>query len=108
MSRYIDADALIKHIKNMQWKMTSAAEITKFLFLTTVEEAPTADVVEVRHGEWETIPDCQPNRLLAYRHICSECKNTYKDLNCHGHNYCHWCGAKMDGERRTNDEKTIS
>ena len=68
---------------------------------------PTADVVEVRHGEWETIPDCQPNRLLAYRHICSECKNTYKDLNCHGHNYCHWCGAKMDGERREGNEGQV-
>ena len=47
MSRYIDADALIKHIKNMPWKMTSAAEISKSIFLSTVEEAPTADVVEV-------------------------------------------------------------
>ena len=60
------------------------------------------DVVEVVHGEWETIPDYQPHKLITYRHICSVCKNTYKDLNCHGHNYCHWCGAKMDGERSEN------
>lgn len=43
--RYIDADKLIEHINNMPWKMDSAAEITKFIFLSTVEEAPTADVV---------------------------------------------------------------
>ena len=43
--RYIDADKLIEHINNMPWKMDSASEITKFIFLSTVEEAPTADVV---------------------------------------------------------------
>lgn len=47
MSRYIDADALTTHIKNMPWKMTSVAEIARGIFLLTVEEAPTADVVEV-------------------------------------------------------------
>ena len=45
MARYIDADKLIEHIKNMPWKMDSASEITKFIFLSTVEEAPDADVV---------------------------------------------------------------
>ena len=58
-----------------------------------------AEIKRLRaEGEWETIPDCQPNRLLSYRHACSVCGNVYKDLNCHGHNYCHWCGAKMKGE----------
>lgn len=47
MARYIDADMLLEHIKNMPWKMDSAAEITKGIFLSTVEEAPTADVAEV-------------------------------------------------------------
>lgn len=45
MARYIDADKLIEHINNMPWKMDSASEITKFIFLSTVEEAPTTDVV---------------------------------------------------------------
>jgi hypothetical protein len=45
MARYIDADKLIEHIKNMPWKMDSASEITKLIFLSTVEEAPAADVV---------------------------------------------------------------
>ena len=48
-------------------------------------------------GEWETIPDYQPNKLIAYRHICSECKTTYKDIRPHGHKFCHECGAKMKG-----------
>lgn len=54
-----------------------------------------SDVVEIRHGEWETIPDYSRS-LPTYRHICSVCKTTYKDIRSHGHNYCHVCGAKMD------------
>lgn len=48
-------------------------------------------------GEWETIPDYQPDKLITYRHICSECKTTYKDVRSHGHKYCHECGAHMKG-----------
>ena len=95
--RYIDADALLNNLPD---DLPYKASVKRVLI-----QAPTENVVEVRHGEWETMPDCQPNRLLAYRHICSECKNTYKDLNCRGHNYCHWCGAKMDGERREENER---
>jgi hypothetical protein len=92
MSRYIDAELI-----------PFSRDYSRFVATEDdVDSVPTADVVEVVHGEWETIPDCQPDRLLAYRHICSVCKTTYKDLNCHGHNYCHWCGAKMDGERSEN------
>jgi rubrerythrin len=48
-------------------------------------------------GEWETIPDYQPNKLIACRHICSVCKTFYKDIRPHGHKYCPNCGAKMKG-----------
>ena len=62
----------------------------------------SSDVVEVRHGEWETIPDYS-HALTTYRHICSECKTVYKDVRPHGNNFCHICGAKMDGERKENE-----
>lgn len=55
---------------------------------------PTADVVEVKHGEW-----------IAYRNpvevvfICSECKYRYffadPEEECE-YNFCPHCGAKMD------------
>lgn len=98
MSRYIDADKLTFSRVRIIHPDGTAGGWNAVVMSSVINNAPTADVVEVRHGEWETIPDCQPNRLLAYRHICSVCKTTYKDLNCHGHNYCHWCGAKMDGK----------
>ena len=47
-----------------------------------------ADVVEVRHGEWEVWGLCNPK--------CSLCKN----YNYAKDRYCPNCGAKMDGERR--------
>ena len=67
--------------------------------LSIIKAVPTADVVEVRHGRWETTPDYS-HSLTTYRHICSECKTFYKDIRPRGHNFCHVCGAKMDGERK--------
>lgn len=93
--RYIDADALIAHIKNMPWKMTSAAEISKSIFLSAVEEAPTADVVEVVR--------------------CKDCKycNTYMSWNNRKYLGCTYNGliTEIDadhycshGERREENE----
>lgn len=63
---------------------------------------PAADVVEMRHGKW-----C----LVEYEYLtCDKCGNWYytgcestaeaKENLRNGDtpNYCHHCGAKMDGE----------
>ena len=78
--------------------------------LTTIEEAPAADVVEVRHGEWIvdawdgekdiTIPYQKHEHTDPY---CSICKShALLDGAEFGvaSNYCPNCGAKMDGERK--------
>lgn len=91
---------MIENIKNMPWKITPAAEISKGIFLQTVEEAPAADVVEVRHGYWKWETKIEPqaqNRL--YCSICdNEClsKGDYYVKS----KYCPHCGARMDGERK--------
>ena len=60
-----------------------------------VHYTPTADVVEVKHGEW--IEDS----LVDDASICSLCGYTdYRfnyDRDERGSNYCPHCGAKMDG-----------
>ena len=57
-----------------------------------LDNIPTADVVEVVHGYWEeVIGDIR----------CSVCKISQD--NGHKHNYCPECGAKMDGERRSEE-----
>lgn len=54
-------------------------------FLAICDNLPTADVVEVRHGEW-----------IGHEGY-EECNNCHhKALFCH--KYCPNCGAKMDGK----------
>ena len=49
---------------------------------------PSADVAPVRHGRWEVVDAEEPRR-----YGCSECRR----LSWYMENYCHFCGAKMDG-----------
>ena len=59
--------------------------------LDLICSAPTVDAVEVVHGRWQYWADG-----LAR---CPVCGYEYTDyLECK--NYCHNCGAVMDGERR--------
>lgn len=55
------------------------------------ENTPTADVVEVKHGEWVINSD-------GYYPYCSICETEPK--NGVMSKYCPECGAKMDGERK--------
>ena len=50
---------------------------------------PTADVVEVVHGEWKEHP------LVTGVVYCSNCGNRRDSVSGA---YCSWCGAKMDGK----------
>lgn len=51
-----------------------------------MEKIPTADVAEVKHGEWQR----QKN---GFYFVCSVCGKAAATKG----NYCHSCGAKMDG-----------
>ena len=66
-------------------------------FLNGIEDA---DVVEVRHGEWIIKIDEYGNEYM----MCSYCEDefypAYEDTVDSTPNYCHTCGAKMDGERK--------
>jgi hypothetical protein len=99
MSRYIDADKL----KEECYKFTNDVSRSAMAFVQgQINAAPTADVVEVRHGRWETEFAWSYGYDDHHRLTCSECglsftedarrKNEYK--------YCYQCGAKMDGERK--------
>ena len=54
-----------------------------------IETLPTADVVEVKHGEW--IENGIQDSVLSK---CSVCGISY---GAYTFNYCPECGAKMDG-----------
>ena len=90
--RYIDADALLSKLpEDLPYK----ASVKRVLI-----QVPTADVVEVRHGYWETRYSKHIDHLgefLKYDgDFCSICGTLGYGK------YCFECGAKMDGERNEN------
>ena len=94
MSRkYIDADALLKALCTVSAPTPSESWIVEKC-IDKVNEQPTADVVEVRHGEWKK--SSPYNRFMN----CSVCGFGQDHTTF---NYCPHCGAKMDGERRLNN-----
>lgn len=96
MSRYIDADKLgigradPKIFNNPEYAngWNSAIEI--------IDKAPTADVKEVKHGQWNTVYDgsiLEHYNSDVYSLTCSICGNTEKHIS----KFCPSCGARMDG-----------
>ena len=96
MSRYIDADALIE-----DFRYCGADEGLIKAIIHRVNLAPTADVVEVRHGEWKT-PTTINGRAFNVPH-CSVCEGIPCGVD-ENTKFCPNCGAKMDGERRSENE----
>lgn len=87
MARYIDADKLVTrpNIGNNSSR-TMWMNVERI-----VNEAPTADVVKVRHGKWiwkELYGE------IGYMLVCSECEES--EGACEKFDYCPNCGAKMD------------
>ena len=57
-----------------------------------IDRIPTADVVEVKHGEWKSFE-------IPHMMRCSECGVSDLDILRTTFAFCPHCGAKMDGER---------
>ena len=95
MSEYIERGALIELAKH-QWcescreagadgnGIGCRACVVAYV-IEEIEDAPAADVVEVKHGDWWGIG----NMLM-----CTVCHKEFYEPT----NYCPNCGAKMDGE----------
>ena len=93
--RYIDADALLTKQKTIELPDPNGGEYhIDIIHAYDVKYAPTADVVEVRHGTWYHGTDHG-----AVYAKCSACGRKM-NYSCYGYAYCALCGAKMDGKRR--------
>lgn len=102
---YIEREALLKDISESvvfsvregqpSLEIRGANKITG-----RIKAAPIADVVEVKHGYWKQNPYC---KRIYYCSICGrhieDCTGNYKEH----FPYCH-CGAKMDAERKCEDD----
>lgn len=104
MARYIDADKLLKNVKDatpMNWTNSEAeiqAQLDWKCCIALIKNQPTADVAEVKHGEW----------IGEYEETCSECGRSISEILDDGSYYstefnikefiaCPYCGAKIDG-----------
>ena len=112
MAEYIEREALVAKLNDIAKEYlldghTStilAAGVVVDIKDTVIMEQPTADVVEVRHGEWveKTEPlgwsdaNCIECSACGESWITDEelCVDDYK----YGWRYCPHCGAKMDGK----------
>lgn len=93
MARYIDADkADVERISCFYGAECRIEDVKEWL-----DEQPTADVQEVKHGEWIYHPE---TFYTKSGFTCSVCK----DPMWHSHDvkqafkYCPHCGARMDGD----------
>ena len=105
MSRYIDADKLYELIRTNDYRLATINGSIDYGMFTigikqAIDEIPTADVTEVRHGKWltweEQFPDRKPTKKNNLGVFCN---------NCHSHadnmtDYCPNCGARIDGETK--------
>ena len=82
MARYIDAERMPN---DSFWEGLNDKEKAKVL--QWLLQSPTADVEEVKHGEWD---------VNGEFHQCTECSN----FAGYDYDYCPYCGAKMDRERK--------
>ena len=71
---------------------TSTFAFTRGGMHEKIDSLPAADVVEVRHGRWETAP-CNG----VYDMRCSAC-GFAPGIRFYSSDYCPNCGARMDKE----------
>lgn len=99
--KLIDGDALSEtlreSLKIFEAHGVSVLGVPKAL-LAIVENAPTVDAEPVRHGRWNK--NKYPDEYYTFW-VCSVCG--YSSEAIASHNYCPFCGAKMDGGERTNE-----
>lgn len=107
MSDYINRDELIKHIKDLPtWWGDDSVGCAFYLTraITSIENAPAADVQEIKHGEWtkDDSGGCYCSACGWYADYDYDYV-TYVTNNGLGNgdfNYCPHCGAKMDGGKK--------
>ena len=94
--RLIDAYKLIIAIQRFRWVGVPNTLKLMFQYLRIIiNEQPTVDAVEVKHGRWDEIEEevwHLYKRWPITRFRCSQCKQIENKKS----NYCPNCGAKMD------------
>ena len=105
MSRYIDADALKKTICENVYPIADVFNSRDYgMFWTggiekAIDNQPTADVREVKRGEWKLYDTIMIGEVEVPFYQCSLCDCVISEEMSI---YCPRCGAEMD-ERREDE-----
>lgn len=97
---YIDKELLKRNIRvnlmpNVDIDGTVTVENAERYFLNLIDKTSTADVEEVKHGEWKHSMEVGQTYNYHYWN-CSLCGASA--FTSGYEKYCHECGAKMDGK----------
>ena len=93
MKEYIERDLVLNKFRPYE---DSLDGIDTTFVLAEIEQLPAADVVERKHGEWETV-----GVGITERTRCSNCKSTKGSWSKPP--FCNQCGADMRGEKNAVD-----
>ena len=85
MTDYIKREDTIKAIESETYRHDYLDHV-----IDIIEDIPSADVAPVRHGHWIKISP-------AGIYECSECGKNVMTSDIEAYEYCHGCGARMDG-----------
>ena len=100
---YIDREKAIAYVEE-QYRLFDNNESKQAVVEGCVEAlkfTPTADVVEVKHGEWISLSEPRlVDDIKQIRVECSNCKiqRYIPAIEQHGYYYCPNCGVRMDGD----------
>ena len=104
MAEYIDREAVLSDAyETVVFSTRNGATSTEVRgankVIDRIKSAPTADVVEVRHGKWMPIVIQESYLDPPYCDTCKCSMCEYEiDVSETIYNYCPNCGAKMDLE----------
>lgn len=97
MSRYIDADIAISNIEKTFIGASEFATDTRNAAMDAINQVPTADVQEVRHGKWIKIKDRFFSSSNGRGGNVVKCSVCGEPSSCRFSTpYCSICGAKME------------
>ena len=95
MKEYIEREAVLERLAKVDmdtyYGFTAAVQFGVNHAIQCIKEAPSADVVEVRHGRWIVFDSENPESKE-----CTACGYLFSRI--HPSNYCPYCGARMDKE----------
>ena len=92
MSRYIDADKLKEFYKPYAERKLS---VPVDVILLNIDDMPTEDVQEVKHGRWEPF-DLTWGRSVYACTSCGEAFEVPTECGKPMYAFCPYCGARMD------------